>query len=574
MPNVFVHPRVRTEPWRPGPLGSLWLLELLGRSDRSAAWLVAENKTEARYVLCTPAAPFWPGAAIARWATTVAATAAVKHPSLARSVRAGHHAGRPYLLYDLADWRPLGDHLHRAAVLPGDALKLAADAAGALAALHAAGQLHGDLEPWTLLVSPDGRRCVLVGAGVASVESVGTIGAADAGAAGDAPREPAFAAEVALLSAMLVDAFAAVPTPASLGPHAPQHPLSQLVWPGDAEPPASGSGSNPARALEARLLHLRDRVGADGRVFLEALAGRIAECGAVPVLLDPDDHEGIVPRLLYARLGDAAAIVAEDVALSIAVMSVADESLTASGRELDPRAVPSLPDAIALIGIDRVLATARALRAEAAVPADMPRADGSELLAALRRRAGGAACAAVHLRLPGSPEHLARMAATLQAFGRQVVAFHAPRAALLIDRRTAELLDAQPPDRLSPGVAQRSAAMAVIGLDLDRVTSVALKLVGARPGLLQLALRWSSDEPARWRGAMQVMSLCGSLANDLADLCQMRPDATRLEDEHVDALAWKYMALLDEHPVPAQDLIQEAFVLCREAQSREPWDAR
>jgi len=567
VPNVIEHPRVRTEPWRPGPLGSLWLLELVGRSERSAAWLVAENKTEHRYLLLAPAAPFLAAEPITRWATTIAATAAVRHPALARSVRAGHHGGRPYLLYDLAEWRPFAEHVHRAAVMPSDALKLAADAAGALGALHGAALLHGDLQPWCVLVSHDGRRCVLAGAGVASVANVTAAATHTA-----KPLDPDFTAEVSALSAVLANGLAAVPSTGSLGPHAPEQPLSELVWPTAADAPdapdasntpEAGGGTNPARLLAARLASLRDRVAADGRAFLEALAARIAECGPLPALLDPDDPEDVVLRLLGARLDDAAAIVSEDVALTLAVLSQASELMAAGNREADPRAVPSLPNAIALLGVDRVLATARAMRSAVDLPGHFAQ-EGSHLLAALRLRARGAVRAAAHLRLPGSPEHLARLSATLQSLGLQVVAFHAPRAARLIDRRTGELLAKMERGKVAPGIALRMAALAVVGVDPDQVTSLSLRLTGAPPGLQQLALRWSSDEPARWRSATQVMSLCGSLANDLADLCHLLPDMSRLDDDRVDALAWKYVALLDEHPVPAPDLLQAAFELCRD----------
>jgi len=259
--------------------------------------------------------------------------------------------------------------------------------------------------------------------------------------------------------------------------------------------------------------------------------------------------------------------VAEDISLVLAVLAQARERLAGTGHEPDDRAIPSLPDAIALLGIDRVLDTARALRL-----AGEPSLGPAPLLAELRERSRRAAAAAAHLRLPGSPEHLARLSAVLQGLGRQVVAFHAPQTADLVDRRTAALLDGQPADRVAPGAAERSAVVAVTGTDFERVTALALRLAGAPTGLLQLALRWNNEEPARWRGTTQVTSLGGSLANDLADLAHPRRAAARLDDDQIAALAWKYMALLDEHSVPAQVLLREAFDLCRGAvpAPREP----
>ena len=553
MADLYEHPRMRHEPWRPGPLGRLWLLELLGRSERSAAWLVADNRTEARYLLFTPAAPSWPSQALTRWAARMAAVTAVGHPALARCIRAGHHDGRPYVLYDLADWQPLPRYLQAGAVLPGDALALGSDASAALGALHDAGLVHGDPQPWAMLVSPDGARCMLAGA------SVGAVGPTEGGRPDAAPTATEFEAEVLAFSSVLDDCFSGVATTLPRAPLQESVSLNRLVWP---VPPDVGDPGCPrsARRLTARLLSQRERCVANGQSFLGMLVEHMTRHGVLPPALDPDPPKAELDPIFDARLDEAASLVVCDIALVLAVLVRAQRALADGRRSIDSEAVPSLPDAMALVGLDGVMDASRALH----------RAAGTQGREAerhpLRERTRHAADVAARLRLPGSPEHLARLAAALQGMGRQVVAYHMPDAARLVAQRAAALVRAQPVDRIAPAAAERSAAVSVLGVDLDKVTAVALRQAHAPPGMLLLAQRWHTREAARWRSPMQVTALCGSLANDIADIAELRADLVGLPDPLADALAWKYMALLDEHPRPAHELLREAFAMCREAQ--------
>lgn len=86
-----------------------------------------------------------------------------RHPGVVHGLAAGSVDGRPYLAMALCP----GDDLRklRPPVPRERALALAQAACDAVAHVHAAGWIHGDVVPGNLIV--DGERCVLVDLGVA-----------------------------------------------------------------------------------------------------------------------------------------------------------------------------------------------------------------------------------------------------------------------------------------------------------------------------------------------------------------------------------------------------------------------
>jgi serine/threonine-protein kinase len=91
-----------------------------------------------------------------------AAAAAVTAPTLVRLVHHGERDGRPYLLLQYVPGRTLRELLEQDGPLPEPRLRtLGADLAGALAALHAHGLVHGDVKPENARLDEEGRVVLL-----------------------------------------------------------------------------------------------------------------------------------------------------------------------------------------------------------------------------------------------------------------------------------------------------------------------------------------------------------------------------------------------------------------------------
>ena len=93
---------------------------------------------------------------------------AVRHPNLVRILRVGPDDRWPhYLVMERAPGSSLRGALNRTRWLPTPlAISVARQAAGALAALHAAGYVHGDVKPDNLNLHPD-CNCTLLDLGFA-----------------------------------------------------------------------------------------------------------------------------------------------------------------------------------------------------------------------------------------------------------------------------------------------------------------------------------------------------------------------------------------------------------------------
>jgi serine/threonine protein kinase len=113
----------------------------------------------------TPAAAANPGT-VARFRRELAAGLAVRHPHLVR-VHDGSIDGQPYLVMDLVGGTTLARRLDgHGRIVPAVALGIARQIAEALAALHSAGLVHGDVKPANVVL-PAAGRAVLVDLGFA-----------------------------------------------------------------------------------------------------------------------------------------------------------------------------------------------------------------------------------------------------------------------------------------------------------------------------------------------------------------------------------------------------------------------
>jgi serine/threonine protein kinase len=152
-------------PHFPAPPGFRFVRRL-GANDRAIVYEaeMADGCRVAVKVL-TPAAAANPGT-VTRFRRELAAGHAVRHPHLVR-VHDGSIDRQPYLVMDLVGGDTLARRLdRRGRVTPVVALGIARQLAEALAALHAAGLVHGDVKPANVVL-PAAGRAVLVDLGFA-----------------------------------------------------------------------------------------------------------------------------------------------------------------------------------------------------------------------------------------------------------------------------------------------------------------------------------------------------------------------------------------------------------------------
>ncbi|MFY9550493.1 MAG: protein kinase [Thermoanaerobaculia bacterium] len=98
---------------------------------------------------------------LARFAREARMLAAVNHPNIAAIYGLDERDGVRFLVLELVEGEPLDARLAAGALPVSEALELAGQIAGALAAAHEKGVVHRDLKPSNVRVTPEGRAKVL-----------------------------------------------------------------------------------------------------------------------------------------------------------------------------------------------------------------------------------------------------------------------------------------------------------------------------------------------------------------------------------------------------------------------------
>jgi eukaryotic-like serine/threonine-protein kinase len=133
----------------------LRLVEELGRGAHAVVYRAVRDGTGYAVKVLNSSSGHPPGALTA-FRREAALLASVAHPGLARVHEVGAVDGRPYLVMDLVDGRPLRDLLTGAPLSVEWVTGLALDVADALAAVHLRGVVHRDVTPANVMITTAG----------------------------------------------------------------------------------------------------------------------------------------------------------------------------------------------------------------------------------------------------------------------------------------------------------------------------------------------------------------------------------------------------------------------------------
>ncbi|MBK8526714.1 MAG: HDOD domain-containing protein [Rubrivivax sp.] len=510
--------------------GRYQLLRLLGKSERSMAWLVNDPQVGRDEVLMLPRMQPHGAAAVQQWLQRVRKASRLDHPHLAPPVELGVHEGWPFVVYELGDSATLLDRIGSKGLAAQEAASLTAQMLQALAFAHDAGLAHRDVQAFAVLVSDKGQvrvmGCELSCLHPASIEVAGYDPSLRA-------QQQASEADVLHLGVLMHHILTGQPAldetdTAKVAQRLPPLGREIVRLPFNTPRPVPEA----LRVIINRATDRQERQRyRSARTLGRALEGWLQvdsgnQGGPLALLLDRMRIVGVLPaspgaaeraaRLAMMdknRTDELAAVLLDDIALAFELLRAVNTAQLRGGQVSGNGPVLTVRRAIAMLGLDGVRRVALALREWPG-----PLADGAaaELQRAMgrARRAGRAAVA---LRPPGYDGEVVYLVALLQNLGRLVVQYHLPDEALQIGRLMQSASNEQGQGE-EPGMSEEAAAMAVLGVDLEAIASAVARWWGFDDSVLHMMRRHSTAAGVRLpESDHESLRISASCANEAID---------------------------------------------------------
>lgn len=536
---------------KPAPtraFGRFELRLLLGKSERTMAWLAFDPRSKQELMLSMPRVQPPGAAALAQWLADARHAARLNHPNLAHVVEVDAQDHWPYIAVDRALGQTLGERLAAQRQLaPDEAVGWLAQALEGLAFAHEAGLAHGDLQLHQLLVSEQGTvRVMAIGVCLHAPASADTAKAHanDRGMPLDPNRlrETREAAVRDVLSAgillhHLLGAAPALDEPDTgrvidrLPPHGRE--LVRLPW-STPQPVPEGLRAianrttatqerqryHNARTLLAALNGWREAAAQDSGGALALLIDRLRTVGHLPAAPGVGAR---VARLAVAesqRTDEMAEQILQDMALSFELLRTVNSAQVQGTQIAGNGPVLTIRRAIALLGLKGVRQAAASLRAWPG-PLSEPHAAGLQRLMDRVRLAGHTAQA---LRPAGYDPEVVYLIAILQNLGRLLVQYHFPEEAEQIRQLMQALPGAEPGEPELPGMTEEGAAFAVLGVDIESMGAAVAKHWGLTDEVLHMVRRLAVNRPVRVADSDgNMLRLAASVANEAVDAVTQLP---------------------------------------------------
>lgn len=582
-------------------LGRYDVSVLLGKSRSTMSWLARDLDTGQPMMLVLPRHAPPTAQAAEAWLSRAVRASRLRHPHLAVAADLGIEERWPFVAYDRTQGLTLGEVLAaHPSPAPADVGAWLCAVLEGLAYGHDAAAAHGDLQLHHVLV--DDR-------GTVRLAGLGTGGAIDD--AGDAAADAA-SREIAHERAMPVD-------PASLGREralaardvvgcgvllhrllAGEAPLGldDLMVAVDRLPP---QGREPLRlswttahpipeALRAIANRATDRQPRQrylsARGMLRALQGwldALAEDdgGALGLLLDRLHGVGHLPGLpgvveRVARLAlhdqqrtqEIAEQVLQDFALSLELLRQVNTAEVRGSQVAGNGPVLTLRRAVALVGLRGVRQAALALRPW---PGPLDEA-GARALAQLIERVRLAGFTAQALRPAGYDPDVVFLLAVMQNLGRLLVQYHFPAEAVQIRQLMKAVPSAIEPGRLEPGLDEREASFAVLGIDLEEIGPAVARYWGLTDEVAGMIRRLPVGRPVFMPDADgDLLRTTASAGNEAVEALD-GGDPQRVARE-LHKVAQRYARALSLKPGDLQQALQAARAQMRGREATEGLDA-
>ncbi len=541
--------------------GRFQLLTLLGKSELTMAWRVADPRSGQDLVLVLPRhQPIDPDE-LEHWTQKVRRAARVRHPYLAPVVETGVQDGWPFAAYDARDSDTLAEVLGGNGLAASEVAQWAVKALEGLAFAHEAGLAHRDLQPYLLLLGDNGQP-LLMGLEVALGADQGggtqTRASATEPSALRAQREAAQRDVLAFGLLMHV----AIAGQAVLG----QPDLGRVI----AELPPMGREivrlpwttahpvPEPLRAICNRATDRQERHRYhNARTFARALEGWLkasseTDSGPLALLLDRLHSVGLLPASPGAaarvarmalmekeRTNEIAAVVLQDFALSFEMLRAVNSAQVRGAQVAGTGPVLTVRRAVLMLGLDGVRRSALGLRPW---PGPLSAAHATDL-ERLYERVKRAARVAQSLRPPGYDIEVVYLVTLLQNLGRLAIQYHFPDEARQIRRlmQPVSASDEGQPDE--PGLSEEASAYAVLGVDTESLGAAVARHWGLDGTVLHMIRRLPATAPVRAPdNDDDVLRALASCANEALDA--MESPANQLE-RAVKQVAQRYGRVLD-----------------------------
>lgn len=522
--------------------GRFQLLQLLGKSERTMAWRVADPRSRQELVLVLPRRQPATADALERWTSAVRKAGRLNHPHLAAVVESGVEKQWPYVAYDPRDAATLAERISRQGEPGSDVAAWAVQGLEGLAFAHEAGVAHHDLQAYLVLIDDQGQLR-LIGTEVALADDADGGSdrggpALDAGAL--AAQRAAAQRDVLAFGLLMHQALAGAPPldEPDLGRVATLMPplgreIVRLPF-GMAQPVAE-----PLRAIVNRATDRQERQRyRNARTLLRALQGWLQtdadnDGGPLALLLDRLHTVGLLPASPGAaeraarmalmereRTIELAEVVLQDLALTFEMLRAVNTAQVRGGQVAGTGPVLTVRRSIAMLGLNGVRRAALVLRPWPGPLNDSHAATLKRVFDRVRR-AGRVAQA---LRPAGYDAEVIFLVTLLQNLGRLAVHYHFPEEALQIRR----LMKPGPPPREGepeePGMSEEGASFAVLGTDLDAMGVALARHWGLDASVQHMLRRLSLTAPVRSPdNDDDVLRLTASCANEAVDALGLPP---------------------------------------------------